>query len=46
MVCRLSGGAHRVGFRRASRVCGANMLDAMCTLAIERGHRHWRGFCK
>jgi N-acetylglucosaminyldiphosphoundecaprenol N-acetyl-beta-D-mannosaminyltransferase len=32
---------HRVGFTGASRVCGSDLLDAMCALAIERGHRHY-----
>ena len=31
----------RAGFPEASRVCGADLLDAMCALAVQRGHRHY-----
>jgi N-acetylglucosaminyldiphosphoundecaprenol N-acetyl-beta-D-mannosaminyltransferase len=31
----------RAGFTRASRVCGSDLLDAMCALAARRGHRHY-----
>jgi N-acetylglucosaminyldiphosphoundecaprenol N-acetyl-beta-D-mannosaminyltransferase len=31
----------RAGFSEASRVCGADLLDAMCTLAVQRDHRHY-----
>lgn len=29
------------GFARASRVCGSDLLEAMCALAVQRGHRHY-----
>jgi N-acetylglucosaminyldiphosphoundecaprenol N-acetyl-beta-D-mannosaminyltransferase len=29
------------GFARAGRVCGSDLLDAMCALAVQRGHRHY-----
>jgi exopolysaccharide biosynthesis WecB/TagA/CpsF family protein len=31
----------RAGFARAGRVCGSDLLDAMCALAVRRGHRHY-----
>jgi len=31
----------RAGFAQAGRVCGSDLLDAMCALAIRRGHRHY-----
>ena len=31
----------RAGFARAGRVCGSDLLDAMCALAVQRGHRHY-----
>jgi hypothetical protein len=31
----------RAGFPHASRVCGPDLLDAMCQLAVQRGHRHY-----
>jgi N-acetylglucosaminyldiphosphoundecaprenol N-acetyl-beta-D-mannosaminyltransferase len=31
----------RAGFAQASRVCGSDLLEAMCALAVERGHRHY-----
>ena len=31
----------RAGFAGASRVCGSDLLDAMCALAVRRGHRHY-----
>jgi N-acetylglucosaminyldiphosphoundecaprenol N-acetyl-beta-D-mannosaminyltransferase len=31
----------RAGFPQASRVCGPDLLDAMCSLAAQRGHRHY-----
>ena len=31
----------RAGFTQAGRVCGSDLLDAMCTLAGQRGHRHY-----
>jgi N-acetylglucosaminyldiphosphoundecaprenol N-acetyl-beta-D-mannosaminyltransferase len=31
----------RAGFPQASRVCGPDLLDAMCRLAAQRGHRHY-----
>jgi N-acetylglucosaminyldiphosphoundecaprenol N-acetyl-beta-D-mannosaminyltransferase len=31
----------RVGFAQAGRVCGSDLLDAMCALAVRRGHRHY-----
>ena len=38
MECRLSGGA---GFPQAGRVCGYDLLDAMCMLGVKRGYRHY-----
>jgi N-acetylglucosaminyldiphosphoundecaprenol N-acetyl-beta-D-mannosaminyltransferase len=29
------------GFSGARRVCGSDLLDAMCALAVKRGHRHY-----
>jgi N-acetylglucosaminyldiphosphoundecaprenol N-acetyl-beta-D-mannosaminyltransferase len=29
------------GFSQAGRVCGSDLLDAMCALAVQRGHRHY-----
>src|ERR1700738_377067 len=31
----------RAGFAQADRVCGSDLLDAMCALASQRGHRHY-----
>jgi N-acetylglucosaminyldiphosphoundecaprenol N-acetyl-beta-D-mannosaminyltransferase len=31
----------RTGHARARRVCGSDLLDAMCALAVEKGHRHY-----
>ena len=31
----------RAGFAQAGRVCGSDLLDAMCALAVLRGHRHY-----
>ena len=31
----------RAGFSQAGRVCGSDLLDAMCALAVRRGHRHY-----
>jgi N-acetylglucosaminyldiphosphoundecaprenol N-acetyl-beta-D-mannosaminyltransferase len=31
----------RAGFAQAGRVCGSDLLDVMCTLAVRRGHRHY-----
>lgn len=31
----------RAGFAQAGRVCGSDLLDAMCALAVQRGHRHY-----
>ena len=31
----------RAGFARAGRVCGSDLLEAMCALAVRRGHRHY-----
>ena len=31
----------RAGFAQASRVCGADLLEAMCARAPQRGHRHF-----
>jgi N-acetylglucosaminyldiphosphoundecaprenol N-acetyl-beta-D-mannosaminyltransferase len=31
----------RAGFPHAGRVCGSDLLDAMCALAVRRGHRHY-----
>lgn len=31
----------RAGFADAGRVCGSDLLDAMCALAVRRGHRHY-----
>jgi N-acetylglucosaminyldiphosphoundecaprenol N-acetyl-beta-D-mannosaminyltransferase len=31
----------RAGFTAAGRVCGSDLLDAMCALAVRRGHRHY-----
>jgi N-acetylglucosaminyldiphosphoundecaprenol N-acetyl-beta-D-mannosaminyltransferase len=31
----------RAGFAQASRVCGPDLLDAMCAVAVARGHRHY-----
>jgi N-acetylglucosaminyldiphosphoundecaprenol N-acetyl-beta-D-mannosaminyltransferase len=29
------------GFNQASRVCGSDLLDAMCAISGKRGHRHF-----
>lgn len=29
------------GFANSRRVCGSDLLDAMCALAVKRGHRHY-----
>jgi N-acetylglucosaminyldiphosphoundecaprenol N-acetyl-beta-D-mannosaminyltransferase len=29
------------GFAQAGRVCGSDLLDAMCVLGVGRGHRHY-----
>lgn len=31
----------RAGFAQAGRVCGSDLLDAMCALAVRHGHRHY-----
>lgn len=31
----------RAGLPNAGRVCGSDLLDAMCELAVRRGHRHY-----
>ena len=31
----------RAGFAQAGRVCGSDLLDAMCALGSQRGHRHY-----
>jgi N-acetylglucosaminyldiphosphoundecaprenol N-acetyl-beta-D-mannosaminyltransferase len=31
----------RAGFRQAERVCGYDLLDAMCMLGVKRGYRHY-----
>ncbi len=31
----------RAGFAGAGRVCGSDLLDAMCALGAQRGHRHY-----
>jgi N-acetylglucosaminyldiphosphoundecaprenol N-acetyl-beta-D-mannosaminyltransferase len=31
----------RAGFAQAGRVCGSDLLDAMCALAVRRGYRHY-----
>jgi N-acetylglucosaminyldiphosphoundecaprenol N-acetyl-beta-D-mannosaminyltransferase len=31
----------RAGFAQAGRACGPDLLDAMCALAVQRGHRHY-----
>jgi N-acetylglucosaminyldiphosphoundecaprenol N-acetyl-beta-D-mannosaminyltransferase len=31
----------RAGFAQAARVCGSDLLDSMCALAVQRGHRHY-----
>jgi N-acetylglucosaminyldiphosphoundecaprenol N-acetyl-beta-D-mannosaminyltransferase len=33
--------SRRAGFAKASRVCGSDLLDAMCALAVSRAHRHY-----
>jgi N-acetylglucosaminyldiphosphoundecaprenol N-acetyl-beta-D-mannosaminyltransferase len=33
--------SRRAGFIEANRVCGSDLLDAMCTRAAQRGHRHY-----
>jgi N-acetylglucosaminyldiphosphoundecaprenol N-acetyl-beta-D-mannosaminyltransferase len=33
--------SRRAGFSQAAQVCGSDLLDAMCALAVERGHRHY-----
>jgi N-acetylglucosaminyldiphosphoundecaprenol N-acetyl-beta-D-mannosaminyltransferase len=33
--------SRRAGFAQAGRVCGSDLLDAMCALAVRRGHRHY-----
>jgi N-acetylglucosaminyldiphosphoundecaprenol N-acetyl-beta-D-mannosaminyltransferase len=33
--------SRRSGFKSAHRVCGSDLLDAMCALAVKRGHRHY-----
>jgi N-acetylglucosaminyldiphosphoundecaprenol N-acetyl-beta-D-mannosaminyltransferase len=33
--------SRRAGFKRASRVCGSDLMDAMCALAARKGHRHY-----
>src|SRR5271170_5841315 len=29
------------GHGQAGRVCGSDLMDAMCTLGVQRGHRHY-----
>jgi N-acetylglucosaminyldiphosphoundecaprenol N-acetyl-beta-D-mannosaminyltransferase len=31
----------RAGYAKATQVCGSDLLDAMCELAVKRGHRHY-----
>jgi N-acetylglucosaminyldiphosphoundecaprenol N-acetyl-beta-D-mannosaminyltransferase len=31
----------RAGFPQAARVCGPDLLEAMCARAVQRGHRHY-----
>jgi N-acetylglucosaminyldiphosphoundecaprenol N-acetyl-beta-D-mannosaminyltransferase len=33
--------SRRFGFPQAGRVCGPDLMDAMCAIAAERGHRHY-----
>jgi N-acetylglucosaminyldiphosphoundecaprenol N-acetyl-beta-D-mannosaminyltransferase len=33
--------SRRAGFPEATRVCGPDLLDAMCACAASRGHRHY-----
>jgi N-acetylglucosaminyldiphosphoundecaprenol N-acetyl-beta-D-mannosaminyltransferase len=33
--------SRRSGFPQAGRVCGPDLMDAMCSVAAERGHRHY-----
>jgi len=33
--------SRRVGQAGARRVCGSDLLDAMCALGVKRGHRHF-----
>jgi N-acetylglucosaminyldiphosphoundecaprenol N-acetyl-beta-D-mannosaminyltransferase len=33
--------ARRAGFPNATRVCGSDLMDAMCALGAREGHRHY-----
>jgi N-acetylglucosaminyldiphosphoundecaprenol N-acetyl-beta-D-mannosaminyltransferase len=33
--------SRRSGFSQCHRVCGSDLLDAMCALSAKRGHRHY-----
>jgi N-acetylglucosaminyldiphosphoundecaprenol N-acetyl-beta-D-mannosaminyltransferase len=33
--------SRRAGFAKARRVCGPDLLDAMCAFGVQRGHRHY-----
>jgi N-acetylglucosaminyldiphosphoundecaprenol N-acetyl-beta-D-mannosaminyltransferase len=33
--------SRRAGFAQAGHVCGSDLLDAMCAIAVQRGHRHY-----